>query len=141
MIRNKADYEELTVRILNSVIEEKDLDRNQFPEYTDSDFASVLEQCIKEEYLVGISLSRSINSNLHIDKIFTPYVTLKGLTFLESVKQSTLAESAHKISIAAIIKANKSFILSVIALLVSILINADKIVSNLQKILSYLGLQ
>ena len=51
------------------------------------------------------------------------------------------ADSARKTSISAKFKANLSFILSVITAICSLLANADKIVHNVQKILSYLGLQ
>ena len=51
------------------------------------------------------------------------------------------ADSAKKTSLSAKFKANLSFILSIITVICSLLANADKIVHNVQKILSYLCLQ
>lgn len=51
------------------------------------------------------------------------------------------ADSASKTSLSAKFKANLSLIFSGVTVICSLLANADKIVHNVQKILSYLGLQ
>ena len=50
------------------------------------------------------------------------------------------AKDAKKESLIARVWADRSFLLSAIALLTTLLINADKIVTNVRKILSYLNL-
>lgn len=61
---------------------------------------------------------------------------------LKEISQSAKrqADAATKVSKAANIKANISFILSSLSVIGVLLANADKIVHNVQKILSYLGL-
>lgn len=51
------------------------------------------------------------------------------------------ADNANKTSLSAKFRANLSIILSIITVAYGLLANADKIVHNVQKILSYLGLQ
>ena len=61
---------------------------------------------------------------------------------MDSVKQAQalqIAKEAEKNSIVAKLKANRAFILSLFSILLTIVINLDKIVTNLQKAISYLG--
>ena len=71
-----------------------------------------------------------------------PYVTIKGLSYIDSVNQARaldIAKAAEAKSVSAMIKANKSFIVSVAALVATLIINLDKIVHNVKAILSYLS--
>lgn len=138
MIKSKLEYENLVIGILELVINGQVLNCDSLSDCNQKDFDDILEQCVNNDFIVGLEIFRTADGRLHFDQIIPPYVTLKGLSFIESVQQSNAVEIANKNSITANIKANKSFILSVIALLFTILINADKIAHNAQKILAYL---
>lgn len=140
MIKTKTDYENMAVKLLGLVIAGQVPTVELLPECTQRDFDNLLEQCVNDKLIVGLETFRTGDGRLHFDRISSPYVTLKGLSFIENIQQTNAIEIASKNSISANIKANKSFILSVIALLFTILINADKIVHNVQKILTYLHL-
>ena len=61
---------------------------------------------------------------------------------MDSVNQARaldIAKQAEQTSMSAKLKANKSFIVSIAALIATLIINADKIVHNLQTILLYLS--
>lgn len=140
MIKTKSDYENMAVKLLALVIAGQVPTIELLPECTQQDFDNLLEQCVNDKLIVGLETFRTGDGRLHCDITIPPYVTLKGLSFIETIQQTNAIDIASKNSIAANLKANKSFILSVIALLFTILINADKIVHNAQKILAYLHL-
>ena len=61
---------------------------------------------------------------------------------MDSVNQARaldVAKKAEQNSVSAKLKANKSFIVSIAALIATLIINADKIIHNLRAILSYLS--
>ena len=71
-----------------------------------------------------------------------PECSIKGLSYIDSVNQARaldIAKAAEAKSVSAMIKANKSFIVSVAALVATLIINLDKIVHNVKAILSYLS--
>lgn len=142
MISNKAEYENMTIKILNSIISGEIPLPEMFPECNKIDFDQILEQCINEDFITGLESDRMSDGKLHYNRIFQPYVTFKGLSFIDSVKQTEaleISKAAEQKSIKAALKANKSYIISVVAILVSVLANLDKIAHNVQKVLSYLN--
>lgn len=142
MISNKAEYENMTIKILNTIISGEIPLPEMFPECNSIDFDQILEQCINEDFITGLASDRMSDGKLHYNRIFQPYVTFKGLSFIDSVKQTEaleISKTAEQKSIKAALKANKSYIISVVAILVSVLANLDKIAHNVQKVLSYLN--
>ena len=69
-------------------------------------------------------------------------MTIKGLSYIDSVSQTKaldIAKVAESQSIIAMLRANIATIASFTAILVSVLANLDRIVHNVQKVLSYLN--
>ena len=142
MIKTKAEYEGFVIKLLNIIISGMYPSEKDFPEFTEKDFGEVLFQCIKDELILGYSISRTADGNPCGQRIGTPYVTIKGLSYIDSVKQARaleIAKNAERNSIAAKIRANLAFILSGISIGIALLTNLDKIGSNLQKVVSYLS--
>ena len=104
--------------------------------------ALTLYQCITDNLIIGYAVCRTADGNSASQRVGTPYVTLKGLNFMDSVNQARaldVAKKAEQNSVSAKLKANKSFIVSIVALIATLIINADKIIHNLRAILSYLS--
>ncbi|MDR7815156.1 hypothetical protein [Lacrimispora sp.] len=142
MISNKIEYENMTIKILNSVISGQVPVPEIFPECDKKDFDQILEQCIKEELIIGLESYRVSGGSLHYDRVFQPCVTFKGLSFIDSINQANaleISKAAESKSIIAIVRSNIATIASFTAILVSVLANLDRIVHNVQKVLSYLN--
>lgn len=91
-----------------------------------ADTAKSIAQSSAEQILIAINQTETIKS------------------IADSTKQQAelaiqQAQKADNTSLLAKITANKSFILSIVSICFTILINADKIVQNTRKILSYLN--
>ena len=144
MISSKEQYENTVVEIFSLIISGKKPRPEDFPKCTEKDFSEILFQCVNDGLILGYSTTRVASGDPVFDSVGDPYVTLKGLNYMDSIKQARaleVAENAEKNSVLASIKANKSYILSIISLALSILVSLDKIAANLLKVLSYLGLQ
>ena len=142
MIQTKSEYEDLVIKMLNLIISGQRLSKELFPECTEKDFSEILHQCVVDNIIIGYSVQRVADGNSIGQCTGTPYVTIKGLNFMDSVNQARaldVARKAEQNSVSAILKANKSFIVSIAALIATLIINADKIIHNLRAILSYLG--
>lgn len=142
MIQTKSEYEDLVIKLLNIIISGQHPSKELFPECTEKDFLELLYQCISDNLIIGYSVGRSASGDPIGQCTGTPYVTIKGLTFMDSVNQARaldIAKQAEQTSMSAKLKANKSFIVSIAALIATLIINADKIVHNLQTILLYLS--
>ncbi|WP_312427111.1 hypothetical protein [Lacrimispora sp.] len=103
------------------------------------------------------SVSDATQINRHLDSKFTGLSENmdRQISAIEDIAQSaqkqaissetlaTLAKSqadkAMDKSLSAVLRSNKAFIISVIGVLISLFANADKLVHNVQKILSYLS--
>ena len=142
MIQTKSEYEDLVIKLLNLIISGQYPSKELFPECTEKDFYEIFYQCITDNLVIGYAVCRTADGNPAGQRIGTPYVTLKGLNFMDSVNQSRaldVAKQAEQNSVSAKLKANKSFIVSIVALIATLIINADKIIHNLRAILSYLS--
>lgn len=143
MISNKAEYENMIIKILESVISGRIPMPEMFPECDKKDFDQILEQCIKEGFIIGLESYRVGGGALKYDRIFQPCVTFKGLSFIDSINQAKaleIAKAAESKSVVAKIMANRAFLVSVIAVLISLLANLATIVHNVRKVLSYLSM-
>ena len=103
------------------------------------------------------SVSGATQINRHLDSKFTRLSENmdRQISAIEDIAQSaqkqaissetlaTLAKSqadkAMDKSLSAVLRSNKAFIISVIGVLISLFANADKLIHNVQKILSYLS--
>lgn len=103
------------------------------------------------------SVSGATQINRHLDSKFTGLSENmdRQISAIEDIAQSaqkqaissetlaTLAKSqadkAMDKSLSAVLRSNKAFIISVIGVLISLFANADRLVHNVQKILSYLS--
>lgn len=144
MISSKEQYENTVVEIFNLIISGQRPCPEDFPKCTEKDFNEILFQCVNDGLILGYSATRVASGDAVFSCVGEPYVTLKGLNYMDSIKQARaleVAENAQKNSVLASIKANISYILSMSSLVFSILINLDKIVANLLRVLSYLGLR
>lgn len=142
MIKTKGEYENFVVKLFELVISGHIPQSEDFPEFSEKDFNEVLCQCIEDKLLLGYNFVRNINGDPYVQYVSDPFVTIKGLSYMDSVKQAQalqIAKEAAENSVVAKIKANNAFILSVVSIFLTILINLDKIVTNLQKAISYLG--
>lgn len=142
MISSKADYEDFVVKLLNTIITGQSLTPDLFPGYSEKDYLEVLYQCVSDELVIGFSMGRSSDGNPYGQRVGNPYVTIKGLSYIDSVSQAKaleIAKNAESKSIKALLKANKSYLISVAAFIATLLINADRIVHNVRRILSYLA--
>lgn len=143
MIQTKSEYEDIVIKMLNLIISGQALSKELFPECTEKDFSEIFYQCVTDELIIGYSVCRTADGNPAGQRTGTPYVTIKGLSFMDSVNQARaldIAKKAEQNSVSAKLKANKSFIVSVVAFIATLIINADKIVHNLRAILSYLNM-
>lgn len=142
MIQTKSEYEDIVIKLLETTISGKNPSVEHFPECTEKDFHEILYQCITDGFIIGFSVIRTADGNPAFQQVGTPYVTIKGLSFIDSVSQARaldIAQKAEKTSISAKLKANISFFVSVAAFITTLIINADKIVHNVRAILSYLS--
>lgn len=142
MIQTKSEYEDLVIKLLNIIISGESPSKELFPECTEKDFSEILYQCVIDNLIIGYSVCRTADGNPASQCTGTPYVTIKGLNFMDSVNQARaldIAKKAEQNSITAKLKANKSFFISAAALIVSIIANADKMIHNLRAILFYLS--
>ena len=142
MIRSKSEYEKFVIQLLNIIISGRVPLATDFPEYEKIDFQEVLFQCVKDGLIVGYSINRTANGRPVGQQIGTPYVTFKGLSYMDSVRQAQaveIAAAAEDKSIRASLRANMSFILSGLSIAIAVLTNLDKIASNVQKLISYLS--
>lgn len=142
MIQTKSEYEDLVTKMLHLIISGQIPSKELFPECTEKDFSEILYQCVIDNLIIGYSVHRTESGNSIASCMDSPYVTLKGLSFMDSVNQARaldIAQKAEQNSISAKLKANKSFIVSIAALIATLIINADKIIHNLRAILSYLS--
>lgn len=142
MIQTKSEYEDLVIKMLNLIISGQRLSKELFPECTEKDFSEILHQCVVDNLIIGYSVCRTADGNSIGQCTGTPYVTIKGLNFMDSVNQARaydIAKKAELNSVSAKLKANKSFFVSIAALIATLIINADKIIHNLRAILSYLN--
>lgn len=142
MISSKSEYEEFVVKLLNTIISGQKPMPSLFPEYSEKDFLEVLSQCVADGLIIGFSMSRVASGEAVGQRVGEPYVTIKGLSYIDSVSQAKaleIAKAAELKSVTAILRANMATLASFTAILVSILANLDKIVHNVQKVLSYLS--
>nr|DAU91185.1 MAG TPA: hypothetical protein [Caudoviricetes sp.] len=142
MIKTKGEYENFVVKLLELVISGHIPCSEDFPGFSEKDFYEVLSQCVEDQLLLGYNFVRNVNGDPCGQRVGDPFVTIKGLSYMDSVKQAQalqIAKEAEKNSIVAKLKANRAFILSLFSILLTIVINLDKIVTNLQKAISYLG--
>jgi hypothetical protein len=111
------------------------------------------------EDIESLIQSPSTQINNHLDELFGDLSenTERQIKAIEDIanhaeRQATASETLAKLaseqaekamnkSLLATLKANKAFYVSIMAVLVTFLANLDKIVLNIQKVLSYLGLQ
>lgn len=142
MISSKNEYEDIVIKLLNLIISGKQPSSKDFPECSDKDFREILYQCVEDKLILGYSMCRTADGNPAGQSVGVPYVTIKGLSFIDSVSQARaldIAKAAEAQSISAVLKSNKSFILSGISIAIAVLTNLDKIVANIRKLLSYLS--
>lgn len=142
MIRSKAEYEDIVVKLLNLIISGHIPCPEDFPDFSEKDFHEVIFQCVEDQLILGYHAHRTSDGNPYGQRVGDLFVTIKGLSYMDSIDQARalkIAQNAEQNSIIAKLNANKAFFLSVISILLTILINLDKIVSNLRKILSYLN--
>lgn len=142
MIQTKSEYEDIVIKLLNLIISGQYPSKELFPECTEKDFDEIFYQCITDNLIIGYAVCRTADGNSASQRVGTPYVTIKGLNFMDSVNQARaldVAKKAEQNSVSAKLKANKSFIVSIVALIATLIINADKIIHNLRAILSYLS--
>lgn len=142
MIQTKSEYENIVIKLLETAISGENLSVEHFPECTEKDFSEILYQCITDGFIIGFSVIRTADGNPSFQRVGTPYVTIKGLSFIDSVNQAralNIAQRAEKISISAKLKAKISFFISGATFVATLIINADKIVHNVRAILSYLS--
>lgn len=134
MIHSKTEYEDFVIKILNTIIS------GHTP--SEKDFGEVLYQCVKDGLIIGYSVTRTADGNPCGQRVGELYVTIKGLSYIDSVKQARafeIAQKAEKNSIAAKIRANLAFVFSAMSIAVAVLSNLDKIFFNLKKVISYLS--
>ena len=142
MIKSKSEYEDIVVKLLNLIICGHNPVPVDFPECSTKDFQEILYQCVQDGLVLGYHMCRTADGNPAAQTVGIPYVTIKGLSYIDSVNQARaldIAKAAEAKSVSAMIKANKSFIVSVAALVAALIINLDKIVHNVKAILSYLS--
>ena len=142
MIHSKTEYEDFVIKILNTIISGHIPSEKDFPEFSEKDFGEVLYQCVKDELIIGYSVTRTADGNPCGQRVGELYVTIKGLSYIDSVKQARafeIAQKAEKNSIAAKIRANLAFVFSALSIAVPVLSNLDKIFLNLKRVISYLS--
>ncbi|RFZ77351.1 hypothetical protein DS742_19380 [Lacrimispora amygdalina] len=142
MISSKSEYEDFVVKLLNSIISGEKLTPDLFPKYSEKDFLEVLSQCVTDGLVIGYSMSRVASGDPVGQRTGEPYVTIKGLSYIDSISQAKaldIAKAAESQSIIATLRANIATIASFTAILVSVLANLDRIVHNVQRVLSYLN--
>lgn len=142
MVSSVSEYENIVMKLLNSIISGQQPESGDFPECSDKDFYEILYQCVEDKLVLGYSMCRTADGNPAGQCTGTPYVTIKGLSFIDTVNQARaldIARAAEAKSISAILRANKSFILSGVSIAIAILSNLDRIAANIQKLLSYLN--
>jgi hypothetical protein len=142
MISSKSEYEDLVVKLLNTIISGQKPMPSLFPEYSEKDFLEVLSQCVADGLVIGYSMTRVASGDPVGQRTGEPYVTIKGLSYIDSISQAKaldIAKAAESKSIIAMLRANIATIASFTAILVSVLANLDRIVHNVQKALSYLN--
>jgi len=122
----------------------KKLNANETFDYNaDEDIRRCVYTCVRKGYVSGYKNCDHTANGTIVFSPTRPRVEIDGFNFIDDYdKENALdvANKANATSISAKLKANKSFILSIIAVALTLLINADKIVSNVQKILSVLGM-
>lgn len=143
MIKTKDEYDNLIIKILESVISGHVPSPANFPDFSEKEFNEALFQCVENQFIVGYHSYRMDDGSTYSKRIGEPSVTIDGFSYMDSVKQAQalkIAQAAEKNSIVAKLNANKAFILSVVSILLTVIINLDKLVTNLSKLLSYLNL-
>lgn len=120
-----------------------DSDREQYETYNLED-DSHLVTLTAGNAIIENSRRRTEEFNRQIQPLYDIADRTSSLAESASVQAKLAkeqAEKAKKTSVTAIIRANISFIVSILAAIAGVLANADSIVHNVQKILSYLGMQ
>lgn len=135
MITTKSEYDEILIHLFNLIISNAPIKAEAIPNCTEQDLNEILYQCSQDGLILGFSMDRVASGDAVGQQVGKPYVTLKGLTYIDSIKQAKALEVANSAKFRSWI----SVTISALALLASMLANADKIVHNVKAILSYLG--
>lgn len=94
MIATKSEYDEILIHLFNLIISNSPITAESIPNCTEEDLSEILYQCSQDGLILGFSVSRVASGDAVGQRVGKPYVTLKGLTYIDSVKQARALDIA-----------------------------------------------
>lgn len=101
MIVTKSEYDNILICLFDLIISGSPITAEALPNCTEDDLNEILFQCCEDGLILGFSMTRVASGEAAGQRVGKPYVTLKGLTYIDSVKQARALDIAKSAQLQA----------------------------------------